>query len=135
MTTLVTNEVKDSGAVEREFLRISTEGRTFEYALKTEPPNLRQRIFGSHRETGAGSKLRRSSMIQVSVETTGVNGEVAVTKARIVLDTPVGNVSSSTPAKDALAMLGSLTFTLASSTFLHDGTGNGAAVLLSGGVE
>lgn len=132
LTTLVTNEVKDSAAAEVELARISTLGRTFEYAKVAETPNLPVRIAGAHKETGSGSKLRRSSMIQVLITSAGVDGTPVQTKARVVLDTPVGNVSSATPAKDALAMVGSLCFTAATSTFLYDGTGNGAKVLLNG---
>lgn len=131
-TTLITNEVKDSAGAEVEFSRISTLGRTFEFSKVNETPNLPVRLYGAHKETGSGSKLRRSSMLQVLITSIGVDGTPVQTKARVVLDTPVGNVSSATPAKDALAMVCSLVSTLATNTFLYDGTGNGAKVLLNG---
>jgi hypothetical protein len=135
LTTLVTNEVKDSSGAEVEFVRINTQGRTFEYAMKTEAPNLPHRIIGAHRETGSGTKLRRSSKLEVVKTTTGVDGTPAQGKARIVIELPQGNLSSNQLAKDLLAELGSLAFTLATNTFLYDGTGNGASILLSGGTE
>jgi hypothetical protein len=132
LSTLVTNEVKDAAGAEVEFARISTIGRTFEYAQVSETPNLTHRIVGAHRETGAGTKKRRSSMIQVILNVTGSDGNPAEIKFRIVGDIPVGNLSTMDGPKKALAELGSLVFTNATSTFVYAGTGNGAVVLLNG---
>lgn len=129
---LNTNEVKDAAGAEIEFSRISTVGRTSEFAKVAETPNLPFRIQIAHRETGSLTKLRRSSKLEIVETTIGADGTPAVTRTRIVQDSPVGNLSSDAVPKRGLAALGSLVFTTGASTFLYDGTGNGAKVLLNG---
>jgi hypothetical protein len=130
--TLVTNEVKDESGTEVEYTRLGTVGRTTDFAKKNETYNLPERIQLAHKETGSGTKLRRSSKLEFLIWSTGADGTLVVTRARIVLDIPVGNLAVSTVPKSALARLGSLTFTLGTNTFLYDGTGNGAVCLLNG---
>lgn len=55
--TLNTNEVKDAAGTEVEFSRISTNGRSTEYAKVGEVPNAPYRLKVSHQETGSGLDL------------------------------------------------------------------------------
>jgi hypothetical protein len=134
--TLNTNEIKDRSGNEQEFARLSTSERSTEFALITETPSLPFRFNVKHVEIGSGIDKRRRSVIRFDKT---VAGEVDTTKpavdsAYIVLDTNVGNHTSYNNAKDVLAALTSFVATVATSTIALDGTGNGAGVLLSGGL-
>lgn len=133
-TTLNTNEVKNSSGVEIEFQSLGIEGRTHKFAMVGEPYALPVRLTISHEETGSGLKKRRRSLIRF--DKTSISGVDAVTPvssgAYLVTDTPVGALTSNSPAADVLAMLCSLVSTLGTNTHLYDGTGNGAQVLLNG---
>jgi hypothetical protein len=85
-----------------------------------------------HTESGKGEEARRRSLVQVNKFITGVSGKPRLVQAHVVVNLPVGDVATDTEAKNVLAELGSLVFTNATSTFLYDGTGNGAKCLLNG---
>ena len=132
--TLNTNEVKDAAAAEVEFQRISTNDRKTVFATIAEVPNAPHRLSISHTETGALTATRRRSVIRIDKTVTGADSTPKIVSAYIVLDAPVGDLSATTEIKNVLAELGSFCFTAATSTLLYDGTGNGAAVLISGGL-
>lgn len=134
--TLNTNEVKNASGSEIEFTHLEQTGRSREFAQINESPSLSHRLLVSHQESGKGIKLRRRSLIRV--DKTSISGVDTVTpittSAYIVLDIPVGASASIDEAKAVLAELTSFVSTLGTNTFLYDGTGNGASVLLSGGL-
>lgn len=134
--TLNTNEIKNAGGTEVEFSRISTVGRKTEFAQISETPSLPHRLTVSHVESGSGINLRRRSLIRIdktSIST--VDSETPVTtSAYIVLDAPVGALTTTAEMAASIAELTSFVATLGTSTFLYDGTGNGAAALLQGGL-
>lgn len=134
--TLNTNEVKDSAGTEVEFTRLSISDRQTEFAKVSESPSAPHRLLISHQESGTGLKKRRRSVIRIdrtSVST--VDSVTPVTSsAYIVLDSPVGAVTTTAEAAHVLAELTSFVATLATNTLLYDGTGNGAAALLNGGL-
>jgi len=133
--TLNTNEVKNSSGTEVEFSRISTTGRTTEFAQITETPPYPHRLKISHQETGAGVNTRRRSLVRFEKTVAGVSGVPVKIAAYAVLDIPVGNLSAYTEPANVMAELMSFCASLgASTTILYDGTGNGAAALLSGGL-
>jgi len=134
--TLNTNEVKNAAGTEVEFQSLSIDQRKRIFAKISEVPSLPHRLSISHLETGAGLKQRRRSVVRVDI--TSISGVDAVTpitsSAYLVLDLPVGGMSAITEGANALAELTSFVATLASSTLLYDGTGNGANALLTGGL-
>jgi len=134
--TLNTNEVKNASAAEVEFSRLLTEGRKTEFSVITETPSLPHRLSIEHQEIGTGMKMRRRS--KVRFDKTVISGVDAVTpitiSGYIVLDVPVGAMSTITEATNVLAELGSFVHTAGTSTHLYDGTGTGASALLSGGL-
>jgi hypothetical protein len=132
--TLNTNEVKNAAGTEQEFNRLRTEGRETEFGLITEAPALTHRFSVKHQESGQGLAKRRRSLVRFdkTVISTVDSVTPVTVSAYIVLDAPVGALQANTEMANVLAELGSLVFTQASSTFLYDGTGNGAAVLLNG---
>jgi len=135
--TLVTNEVKNSAGTEVEFQRLSTNGRSTEFAAINEAPSLPHRLSVKHQETGEGMKQRRRSLIRIDKTViSGVDNLTPITvSAYIVVDLPVGAMSTSAEAANALAEVVSFTASLgANTTILYDGTGNGAVCLLSGGL-
>lgn len=133
--TLNTNEVKNAGSVEVEFSRISTEARRTEFAQISETPSLPHRLSIAHQESGAGMKGRRRSVVRIDKTViSGVDSATPITvSAYLVMDAPVGAMTSITEASNVLAELGSFCFTTGS-TILLDGTGNGSAALLAGGL-
>lgn len=135
--SLVTNEVKDASGTEVEFVRLKSEGRTKIWKKKVETYNLPHRITLSHEEKGVGLKKMKRSLLRVDKTTmSDVDTTLPITNsAYIVQITPVGAMGSQTEAKNVLSELGSLAFTLASSTFLYDGTGNGSVNLLDGSLD
>jgi len=133
--TLNTNEVKNAAGTEVEFSRISTNGRSTEFAQIAETPNAPHRLKVSHSESGLGSELRRRSMVRFDKVVTGVSTQPRNVGAYLVLDAPIGDLSTSTEIKNVIAELLSFCASLgASTTILYDCTGNGADALVNGGL-
>jgi len=135
--TLNTNEVKDRAGVEVEFSRLSTSDRRTEFAKISETPSLPYRLSVSHQEIGTGLKARRRSVVRFDkTHISGVDSETPVTtSAYLVLDYPIGASTTDDEAQDVIANILSFCATTgAATTVLFDGTGNGAAALLSGGL-
>jgi hypothetical protein len=131
--TLVTNEIKDASSAEVEFSRISTNGRTTEFAKVSETPNAPYRLKVSHLETGSGADLRRRSVVRFDKVVTGVSTQLRTVSAYVVVDAPVGDLNASTETKNVIANLLSFCATTGSgTTVLFDCTGNGASVLVDG---
>jgi hypothetical protein len=131
--TLTTNEVKNAAGAEVEFLVSSQEGRKkIWYASSVTNPQLPHLLTIQHSESGTGVNKVRRSNIRVDISAAGVSTAVRTSTASLTLSIPIGDISSLATVKDALAELGSLVHTLASSTHLYDGTGNGAAALVAG---
>lgn len=133
--TLNTNEVKDSAGVEIEFTRREQSGRATEFAKISESPALPHRLKISHLETGLGIRKRRRSVVRIdktSVST--VDSVTPVTcSAYLVLDAPVGAVTTTAEFAHVLANILSFCATTgAATTVLFDGTGNGAKSLIYG---
>lgn len=132
---LVTNEVKDNLGNEVEFYRVNNAERLVEFAKSGENYNLPCRIRLGHTYIGTGLLARRRSVLRVDNAVTG--GTDAMKKANIamytVADIPVGNLTSNTAVKIALAYLMSLLASQgASTTILYDGSGYGADGLING---
>jgi hypothetical protein len=135
--TLNTNEVKNSAGTEQEFQRLLTNERQTVFGLITETPSAPHRLSVSHLETGAGLKKRRRSVVRVDKTTiSGVDSVTPITtSAYLVLDHPVGASTTNAEAANVIANVISFCASLgASTTILYDGTGNGAAALLTGGL-
>jgi len=135
--TLNTNEVKNAAGTEVEFSRLSTSERATEFAQVSETPSSEHRLLISHQENGAGMKKRRRSLVRIDKTViSGVDSVTPITvSAYIVLDAPVGAMSSIAEATNVIAEILSFCATTgAGTTVLFDGTGNGAAALLSGGL-
>jgi hypothetical protein len=135
--TLSTNEVKNAAAAEVEFSRLSTSQRETVFSQIAETPSLPYRLSIKHLETGSGMKQRRRSLVRVDKTVlSGVDTVTPITvSAYIVLDAPVGAMSSITEATNVIANLLSFCATTgAATTVLFDGTGNGATALLTGGL-
>lgn len=135
--TLNTNEIKNSAGTEVEFHRLSTVGRSTEFAQITETPALPHRMSIAHQEIGSGIKRRRRSVVRF--DKTIVSTVDSVTPVTIsayaVLDCPVGAITANTEPTNVVAELLSFCASLgASTTILYDGTGNGASALLNGGL-
>jgi hypothetical protein len=135
--TLNTNEVKNAAGTEVEFSRIATSERSTEFSQITESPSAPHRLKVQHQEVGVGLKKRRRSVVRFDKTVIStVDSETPVTvSAYAVLDAPVGALVANTEMANVLAELMSFMASLgASTTILYDGTGNGAATLLSGGL-
>jgi len=135
--TLNTNEVKIAAGTEVEFTRLSIGVRSTEFALIGENPALPHRLIISHQESGVGTSRRRRSVVRFEKSIAGHIDATAVIKgsAYLVLDNPIGNVTTAVLATDLIANLLSFCASLgASTTILYDGTGNGATALISGGI-
>jgi len=135
--TLVTNEIKNSAGTEVEFNRISTEGRTTVFAAVSETPALPHRMSIAHRESGSGAKKIRESRIRFdkTVISTVDSVTPVVVSSVFSVRIPSGALTSTAEVANVIAELVSLVASLgASTTILYDGTGNGAQVLLSGGL-
>jgi hypothetical protein len=135
--TLNTNEIKNAAGTEQEFSRLSTNNRETEFALIAESPALPHRLSIRHTESGSGINRRRRSVCRVDKTTVSTVDSVTpvTTSAYTVLDAPVGAITAMTVPTDVLANLLSFMATTGSgTTVLFDGTGNGAAALLSGGL-
>lgn len=132
---LNTNEVKNSSGTEVEFSRISTNSRATEFSQVAETPNAPHRLKISHLETGTGASLRRRSVVRIDKTVSGVSLAPRVVSAYIVLDAPIGDLNATTEIKNVIAELLSFCATTgAATTVLFDCTGNGADVLVSGGL-
>lgn len=135
--TLNTNEVKNAAGTEVEFQSLSLQSRQHVFSQISETPSLPHRLTVSHNETGVGMKMRRRSLVRIDKTVlSGVDTVTPITvSAYVVMDIPVGAMSSITEATNALAELLSFCATTgAATTVLFDGTGNGAAALLNGGL-
>lgn len=135
--TLNTNELKNAAGTEVEFQSLDKQARSHQYALITESPSLPHRVMVSHQETGKGVKRRRRSMVRVDKTTLSTVDSVTpvTTSAYIVGDFPVGAITAMDEPKNVMAELGSFVFTTGgTSTFLYDGSGNGAQAILTGGL-
>jgi len=135
--TLNTNEIKNAAGTEIEFQRLSTSERSTVFAQITETPALPHRLTISHSELGVGIKKRRRSMVRFDktiVSTVDLVTPVT-TSCYVILDAPVGALATNAVMADIVAELLSFCASLgASTTILYDGTGNGAATLLNGGL-
>lgn len=136
-STLNTNEIKNAAGTEVEFSHLSQTGRSREFAQITEGYTTPNRLKIQHLETGDGIKKRRRSVcrfdktVMSTVDTT-----LPVTiSAYTVLDIPTGALVATTEAANVLAQLMSFMATTGSgTTVLFDCSGNGASVLLNGGL-
>jgi hypothetical protein len=132
---LNTNEVKDAAGVEVEFNPWASVDRSKTYAAAGESYAAPHRLKISHQESGSGVRMRRRSVVRVDKTTTGVDSSPVTVSAYLVLDVPVGDLSANTEAKNVIAELLSFCATTgAATTVLFDCTGNGASVLISGGL-
>lgn len=135
--TLNTNEIKNSAGTEVEFSRLSTSDRQTVFAQIAETPSAPHRLTIAHQETGSGMKLRRRSVVRFDKTViSGVDSVTPITvSAYCVLDFPVGASSTAAEATNVVAELMSFLASLgADTTILYNGTGNGAAALLTGGL-
>jgi hypothetical protein len=135
--TLNTNEIKNSAGTEVEFQRLSSSDRSTEYAQITESPSKPHRLSIKHAESGAGINKRRRSVVRFDktvasdVDTT----KLVVVSFYVVMDAPVGALTTSVEMANVNAELMSFMASLgASTTILYDGTGNGSVALLAGGL-
>lgn len=135
--TLNTNEVKDSAGVEVEFERKYWLGRTTEFAKIGESPAAPYRLKINHQESGQGLNKRRRSVVRFDKShESDVDQSVQVTStAYLVVDAPVGAVTTMDELKNVLANLLSFCATTgAGTTVLTNCTGSGAAALIEGNV-
>lgn len=135
--TLNTNEVKNSTGAEVEFSRQSTSDRKTVFSQVGESPSLPHRLSISHQETGAGLKLRRRSVVRIDKTVISPVDDVTpvTVSAYIVLDLPLGALETFAEPTHVIAELLSFCASLgATTTILYDGTGNGAAALINGGL-
>jgi hypothetical protein len=133
-TNLTSNEVKDSGGTEVEFLRSSVSGREVIFTKSGDFSGLHQLIV-SHAESGSGLRLRRRSRIgfQIQHVSTVDNLTPLISRCYIVHDIPIGGLVANTVPTSLLANLGSFVFLDGTgTTHLFAGTGSGAQCLLNG---
>lgn len=135
--TLVTNEIKNRSGTEVEFQRLSIGDRKTVFAPVADNPALPIRLTISHLESGNALTRRRRGLVRFdkTVVSTVDNVTPVTVSAYVVLDCPIGALTTTNDAADALAYLMSFCASLgASTTILYDGSGNGATALLTGGV-
>lgn len=135
--TLNTNEIKNSSGTEVEFSRLGISDRQTTFSQIAETPSAPHRLTIAHQESGAGLKQRRRSVVRFDKTViSSVDSITPVTvSAYIVLDTPCGALNVNTEPANVIAELLSFCATTgAATTVLFDGTGNGAAALLNGGL-
>lgn len=135
--TLNTNEIKNAAGTEVEFEHLKSVDRERIFKQITEAPSRPHRLTIKHQETGKGINLRRRSVIRIDktvmsdVDTT----LPVVPSAYVVLDAPVGALTTNTEMANVLAEIMSFFASSgANTTILYDCTGNGADVLLKGGL-
>jgi hypothetical protein len=133
-TTLNTNEVKNSGGTEIEFVRRSpSNGALLEFQSSAEGYRTPHRLIINHSESGSGLVRRRRSVVRFDKTVAGASGEYRKISFYQVSDIPVGDLADSTEPAIVNANLLSFCASLgASTTILYDGTGNGAVCLLQG---
>lgn len=135
--TLNTNEVKNAAGTEVEFTRLSIGDRRTEFAMVAENPALPNRLIIQHSETGTGLNRKRRSVVRFDKSASGDVDNTAVIKSScyIVLESPIGNLTTTALPAAVIAQVVSFVASLgASTTILYDGTGNGATALLTGGL-
>jgi len=135
--TLNTNEIKNSAGTGIAFQRLSTEARKTLFAQTTEGPSLPHRLSIAHQESGSGLKARRRSVVRIdkTVMSTVDTTVPCTISAYLVLDAPVGALVANSEMINVVAeVLSFCATTGAATTVLFDGTGNGAATLLNGGL-
>jgi hypothetical protein len=135
--TLNTNEIKNAAGTEVEFSRLLTSDRSTTFAQVAETYSLPHRLSINHQESGSGLKaVRRSNVRFDKTVISSVDSVTPVTiSAYCVVSIPVGAISATTEVANVLAELMSFMASLgANTTILYDGTGNGAAALISGGL-
>jgi hypothetical protein len=135
--TLNTNEIKNSAGTEVEFTRLSINDRETIFAMISESPSLQHRLSISHQEIGSGFNRRRRSKVRVDKTTLSTVDLVTPVTSSVytVGDFPIGALTAMTEPTHVIAELNSFMASLgASTTILYDGTGNGAVVLLTGGL-
>lgn len=135
--TLNTNEVKNSSGTEVEFTHLEQKDRSRVFSQISESPSLPHRLTIAHQEIGSGLKKRRRSVIRADKTTmSGVDATLPITTScYLVLDHPVGASSNNNEAANVIAEILSFCATTgAATTVLFDGTGNGASLLLNGGL-
>lgn len=133
--TLTTNQIKNAAGTEVEFVYLSSDKRSSEYAMIGEPPAYKNRLLISHQEVGSGLTARRRAVVRFTKEAAGQVDALQKMScsAYVVLDLPTGQLTSTALPADVLAQLMSFIASLgASTTILYDGTGTGAAALLNG---
>lgn len=134
---LNTNEIKNAAGTEVEFTRLSTTARETVFAQIAETPSLPHRLSIKHQESGTGLKMRRRSVNRfdkTSISTVD-NVTPVTTSGYLVMDIPVGAITTLAEPTAVLAELLSFNASLgATTTILYDGTGNGAVALLNGGL-
>lgn len=134
---LTNNEVKDRASASVSFTRLSTgPGREVLFAKAGEPPARPHRLSVKHSETGTGLTRRRRSVVRVDLTFTGHidSTKTSTASAYLVLDVPVGNMTSTNEAADVIANLNQFCFTqgAAEVSLRLNGSGFGAAALLNG---
>lgn len=133
--TLNTNEVKDAAGAEVEFTRLSIDTRKTEFAKVGEAPATPHRLKISHLETGSGLRQRRRSVVRIDKTSVSTVDSVTpvVTSAYLVVDAPIGALTTDAELHAVVANLLSFCATTgAATTVLFDGTGNGAGALIDG---
>lgn len=131
--TLNTNEVKNSAGTEQEFSRLGGNDRQLEFGLTAETPSSPHRLKVSHMETGTGVKARRRSLVRVDKTVAGANTDPVTVSAYVVVDIPIGNLSTYDEPKNVLANLLSFCASTGADTAIKfDCTGNGASALIAG---
>lgn len=135
--TLNTNEIKNSAGTEQEFTRLSIGDRATEFAVISESPAYPHRLRISHTENGEGTARRRRSLVRFDKTVVGQVDATKVMKcsAQLVLDSPVGQLTTNALPLDVLAnMQAFVSNTGGNTTIQFDGTGNGAVALVTGGL-
>lgn len=131
--TLETNEVKDASGsgVSLERMAIDNASTVFKKIADDVANPIRLTISHSHSGTGT-TKVRRSLVRFDKTVTNSTTGAKGVSSAYVVLVSPEGVIENANNDTAVLAYLMSFLASLgASTTILYDGTGNGAAALLS----
>lgn len=136
--TLNTNEIKNAAGVEVEFeTQAEGPGRVHEFRQIGESPALPYRLRLAHSETGAGLTLRKRSLLRVDKRVMStVDSAVPVTvSAYVVLDTPIGAMTTDTEFKNVLAtLISAIASTGADTVIKFDCSGTFAKELVSGGI-
>jgi len=135
--SLNTNEIKNAAGTEVEFQSLSLTGRQRVFGQITEQPSLPHRLTVSHQESGKGMTTRRRSAIRIDKTVVSTRDDLTpvTISAYVVLDAPVGALDENTEIANTLAELMSFLASDGSNTTIkYDCTGNGASVLLNGGL-